>query len=210
MKYAHKIVILILALIMPLTVLADAPYEFPNSNVTSGVVGSATAEDLCALGFYNQQFSPIINTATKNLVLTTYDISEPQCTYDEVSYVYNLLVPLSLGGVTTFANIWPEIVDAPYYTAARKVELEAKLYAKVCQANDPLDLGDAQDCLMDGWRECYIEHVNEDAPTPAPTPTGLPTATPTPTPTNTPTPTATPTATNTPTPTATNTPTPTP
>ncbi len=66
------------------------------------------------------------------------------------------LEPVSLGGASTVANLWPETWDGPE-GAHVKDRLELRLLDLVCQGKLPL--GDAQHAITTDWITAYRTYV---------------------------------------------------
>jgi hypothetical protein len=85
------------------------------------------------------------------------------------SFEVDNLVPLSLGGLTTINNLWPETRTAPAYNAWTKDALEIRLFNLIChrKPGDPkITLAQAQQAMMNDWTKAYDRYCGRETDCP--------------------------------------------
>lgn len=118
----------------------------PDPRFTPGVIGTASAIDVCRPGFAGQARS--VPESAKRQVFAEYGVSPQPGERFEIDH----LVPLELGGVNSLRNLWPQSFTGTW-TAGQKDRLENTLHREVCRGQEPL--AQAQDEIKKDWIGAY-------------------------------------------------------
>jgi hypothetical protein len=110
------------------------------------------ASTICVAGWSSRVRPPeSVTEPIKRERMRAYSLSVPLNTME-----LDHLVPISLGGATTVANLWPEPLQGPD-GAHVKDRLEDRLHALVCDRQVLLDV--AQRAIADDWVAAYRQYV---------------------------------------------------
>ncbi len=135
-----------------LTVGGDVPFGLPDPNCTPGAIDVAISQGnlsttICSYGFTESMRPPVsISEPIKYELMRSYGYGGLELRYYELDH----LVPLELGGASTFQNLWPELNNYPapgYFNS--KDEVENKLHSAVCDGT--VSLQAAQDAIASDW-----------------------------------------------------------
>lgn len=136
-----------------------AAQQLPQPNLTPGVAGDATKEQLCSSKFHTRDVR-LVTDEMKRQVFGSYKIKcwpvmTPKAAGVEACSVFEVdhLISLELGGANDVRNLWPQ----PIAEARRKDVLENWLHAQVCAG--ALALKDAQQRISTNWVAEYQRMV---------------------------------------------------
>lgn len=124
----------------------------PDPRLTPGAVATTDADIVCHPGYARS--ARHTSGKLKSFVYREYGVDRRSGHY-EIDH----LIPLSLGGADTAANLWPESWDTRPWNAARKDELELYLHGAVCAGRMPLD--QAQREIAEDWIAAYRQHIGD-------------------------------------------------
>ena len=124
----------------------------PDPNCTPGAVNADVSQanlatTICSYGFSEQVRPPFTLTEpAKYALMRSYGYGDLELHSFELDH----LVPLELGGATTYQNLWPELNDypAPGFLNS-KDEVENKLHSAVCDGT--VSLRAAQLAIASDW-----------------------------------------------------------
>ncbi len=122
----------------------------PRRALTPGAVTTTNTNTVCNLP-PAASVHPI-PISVEDEVFQEYGYSDPAV---QNRYILNRLVPLSLGGTTTAANIWPAAVKGTGFF--EKVQLDHILKGLVCRRF--LTLRQAQRALEKNWYAAWLKYV---------------------------------------------------
>jgi len=155
MKISYYLVLMVL---LPSLAFAG---DLPDPRITPGAIDGAVTqsnihETVCVKG-YTKTVRPPQNFTNK---LKKYQIR--QYGYQDTNtrdYEEDHLIPLNIGGSPNDPhNLWPEPKTSEW-NAAKKDELEFKLYKLVCHDKVPLD--EARNAMATDWIKAYKKYVKE-------------------------------------------------
>lgn len=128
----------------------------PNRSLTPGsAFPNAREADVCG-GHYGREVRPVQFRA-KSDAFTRYEISTD---YRDL-YLVDHLIPSSLGGDNTAANLWPQPSSAVLGVAAKDA-LEAHLLGLVCSGR--LSLAQARGAISSDWSVAYKQYMSLPVP----------------------------------------------
>ncbi len=132
--------------------LAAAPTSVvaePLRGRTPGAVLRLNATQVCAL---DRKAKPVVPAALRTKVFAAYGLRYPNADHD-----LDALVPLSLGGASTAANLWPLATGTALH---EKFQLDQKLRTLVC--SDEISLQTAQHEEEDDWYQAWLTNVDPE------------------------------------------------
>ena len=103
-----------------------------------------------------------VTDTTKNQVFAAYHYDPT--TIKRTDFEIDHLIPLSLDGQNSVANLWPQSYTTEPYNAHRKDVLEDTLHRLVCDRK--LDLPTAQHAIAADWIAAYDKYVGEPTQNP--------------------------------------------
>ncbi len=107
---------------------------------------------ICTPGWSKQARPPVtVTEPIKKERVRAYGVTSPLSTVE-----LDHLGPVSLGGLTNSANLWPENWDGPEGAHVKDV-LEVKVLSMVCDGTIPLK--DAQHAIVTDWVAAYRRYV---------------------------------------------------
>ncbi len=133
--------------IMP---LISGGVSVPRQALTPGAVATTSTTKVCDAPPAAQVET--IPLPLENAVFTAYGYTNPA---NHNRYILDLLVPVSLGGAMTAANIWPAAVKGTGFF--EKVQLDHVLKNLVCHRF--LTLRHAQRALEADWYAAWLKYV---------------------------------------------------
>jgi hypothetical protein len=133
--------------IMP---LIDGGVSFPRKALTPGAVTTTDTNTVCNLP--PSATSQTIPLSLQSAVFEAYGYSNP---HTQNKYILTFVVPLSLGGAMTQANIWPAAVQGTGFFEL--VQLDHILKDQVCRRF--LTLRQAQRALESNWYVAWLKYV---------------------------------------------------
>jgi hypothetical protein len=123
----------------------------PDPACTPGAVAIRSADVVCRPGFVSS--SGDVSEEVRAEVYQSYNIEDPSTGSFRVDH----LIPLSLGGSSELANLWP-LSAAPRPGFTEKDQLEDYLHDQVCSGS--MTLADAQRQFASGWVEGWERMPN--------------------------------------------------
>lgn len=135
-----------------LTVGGDVPFGLPDPICTPGAIDVEISQGnlsstICSYGFTESMRPPVsISEPVKYELMRSYGYGGLELHNYELDH----LVPLELGGASTFQNLWPELNNYPapgYFNS--KDEVENELHSAVCDGS--VSLQAAQDAIASDW-----------------------------------------------------------
>jgi anti-sigma factor RsiW len=133
----------------------EVPLSFPEPNLTPGVAGTASREQVCkSSGDKNRS----VAVSLRRRVFEEYGIqnAEPQ------AYEVDYLITPALGGADDIRNLWPQSTSAAMWNARVKDALEDRLREMVCDGK--VDLKSAQREIASDWIAAYKKYFATDRP----------------------------------------------
>jgi hypothetical protein len=130
--------------------LVTGGVSLPNPKLTPGAVATTNTTEICLLPDHLP--STIISPGKQNAVLTEYGVNPTVATS---KYDIDYLVPISLGGATTMANMWPAAYRGTGFF--EKDQLDHVLRDMVCHRE--LSLRTAQRDLEQNWYLAWLKYV---------------------------------------------------
>jgi hypothetical protein len=130
--------------------LVTGGVSMPNPKLTPGAVATTNTTEICLLP--DHLASTVISAAKQNAVLTEYGVNP---TASGAKYDIDYLVPVSLGGATTMANMWPAAYKGTGFF--EKDQLDHVLRDLVCHRE--LSLRTAQRDLEQNWYVAWLKYV---------------------------------------------------
>ncbi len=122
----------------------------PDPRLTPGAVTSTDTTALCGLS--RQAIRSAIPLHAQNALYVRYGYTTPQ---KQRKYTLDYLVPISLGGATTPANVWPAAMRGTGYY--QKVQLDHVLRDLVCRRTISITV--AQSDLERNWYTTWLQYV---------------------------------------------------
>jgi len=129
----------------------------PDPACTPGAFDPKTTQDtikttICTPGWSKQARPPVtVTEPIKKERVRAYGVTSPLSTVE-----LDHLGPVSLGGLTNSANLWPENWDGPEGAHVKDV-LEVKVLSMVCDGTIPVK--DAQQAIVTDWVAAYRRYV---------------------------------------------------
>ncbi len=158
MKTYHATILL--ALMFASTVGFAMGGDLPDPHLTPGATDPAITQEnihqtVCVKGYTKTVRPPAYYTnKLKKRQIRQYGYTDT----NPKDYEEDHLIPLNIGGnPTDERNLWPEPRNSEW-NAAKKDELEFKLYKAVCKGM--VSLKDAQDAYRNNWIEGYKKYVH--------------------------------------------------
>lgn len=143
-----------LAVLLARSPLGAGGVDLPTPSVTPGDVWSSDLAIVCNTRTgLRRRTTP----AMKRDAYAKYGIYSQR----RGQYQVDHLIPLCLGGADTQENLWPQSYDNPYWTAARKDQLERIICRRVCDGSNPYSLEEAQERMRDDGY-CDLEEPDDD------------------------------------------------
>jgi hypothetical protein len=131
----------------------------PNPSITQGAINTNITQEniqstVCVKGYTKTVRPPAYYTnRLKKSQLREYGYADQNPEHYEEDH----LIPLNIGGLPNNpANLWPQ-PRTSYWNAAKKDELEIKLYKKVCGNEIPLN--EAQNAMATDWIKAYKYYI---------------------------------------------------
>lgn len=115
-------------------------------DVDPRVTPGNVAATICRRG-WSASVRPPLEVTHRIKLQVTGDYGIPDLPFAEVELDH--LVPLSLGGASDLANLWPQLRSGPHDVAAKDAVAE-RLHARVCEGR--LGLRAAQHAMATDWR----------------------------------------------------------
>ena len=130
----------------------DISSALPDPECTPGAIDVSISQGnlgatICSYGFIESLRPPFnVSEPAKYSLMKSYGYGG----FRLHNYELDHLVPLELGGASTFQNLWPELNDypAPGYLNS-KDEVENSLHRAVCDGQ--ISLQEAQDAIASNW-----------------------------------------------------------
>lgn len=144
-------------LVASLNTPAFARENKPDPRLTPGEIQTSDLSLVCKRGY-----SKSVRKTTRHMKQETYRLYGIE---DHANFKIDHLVPLSLGGADSMANIWPSDFAAGKYNADSKDRLELKMRFMVCHQN--MNVLDAQHMFMKDWTEGYDRYCPTRAACPS-------------------------------------------
>ena len=129
----------------------------PDPRLTPGAVATEDPAVFCQDGYARSHRHT--SGRLKARVYRAYGVPR-----DARHYEIDHLIPLSLGGADTAANLWPESRDTRPWNAAAKDRLEWRLLHLVCGGQVPAM--EAQQAIAADWIEAYQRYCPTEADCP--------------------------------------------
>jgi hypothetical protein len=126
----------------------------PNLDLTPGVVGLTTKEQICAKDVRPGAMQPVSETMTFQ-VCAEYTIDRAHCVGlqpDGSGYKIDHLIPLELGGTDDKENLWPQPYN-PRPAVPEKIAIGSWLRSQVC--SDQMGLAVAQRAISGDWYQTF-------------------------------------------------------
>jgi hypothetical protein len=130
--------------------LVTGGVSMPNPKLTPGAVATTNTTEICLLP--DHLASTVISPAKQNAVLTEYGVKPAA---GGAKYDIDYLVPISLGGATTMANMWPAAYRGTGFF--EKDQLDHVMRDMVCHRE--LSLRTAQRDLEQNWYVAWLKYV---------------------------------------------------
>ncbi len=124
----------------------------PNRTWTPGAVRSFDVREICQPGY-----SKSVRKTSKKLkdkIYKKYDVEK-----DPKRYKIDHLIPLSIGGADTEANLWPSPLFTQPVNGYDKDRMEFRLYRMVCY--EGYNIREVQRALQKNWQFAYDEYCPE-------------------------------------------------
>jgi hypothetical protein len=122
----------------------------PKHQLTPGAVTTTNANKICNLP--GRLAVPTIPTSVQSAVFDSYGYTTPAA---QRKHILDLLVPITLGGSVTVANIWPAAVEGTGFF--QKSQLDGILKNLVCRRQ--VTLTQAQHALETDWYVAWLKYV---------------------------------------------------
>jgi hypothetical protein len=130
-------------------------HDLPDPSCTPGEVDGRVTQanihhTICVRGYSASVRPPVSETEPiKRERMRAYAMDSVRMVDVELDH----LAPLSLGGASTRANLWPQL----WPDAHRKDALENRLHSLVCSGQ--LDLATAQRAITSNWEAAHAQYV---------------------------------------------------